>query len=74
MESIKYKIEILKFKITIFSTMLGGAIFLLINKEKLLLYFSEFFLLIIVALLLFYGTVGFISNLYQLNKIYKDLS
>ena len=36
MEKAKLKIDILKYKITLFTTILGSGIYLLINKESIL--------------------------------------
>ena len=43
-EKLKLKFEILKFKITLFSTILGAMVYLLANKEKILMDINKIFL------------------------------
>ena len=73
MEKIKLKIEVLKYKITLFSTMLGSGIFLLINKENILKTVNEIILYSVLWFLLVYGIIGFVNNLLKLNKEEKEL-
>ena len=68
MENKKLKIDILKYKITLFTTMLGSGIFLLVNKGKILETVNEIILYSVLWLLLVYGIVGFINNLSKLNQ------
>jgi len=73
MEKIKLKIEVLKYKITLFTTMLGSGIFLLINKDNILKTVNEVILYSVLWFLLVYGIVGFINNLFKLNQEEKKI-
>ena len=73
MEKIKLKIEVLKYKITLFTTMLGSGIFLLINKDNILKTVNELILYSVLWFLLVYGIVGFINNLFKLNQEEKKI-
>jgi uncharacterized membrane protein AbrB (regulator of aidB expression) len=69
---IKELIEILKFKITIFMSIIGGATFLAINIEKIS-FMPKMFVEIIIFLVLVYGVAGFMYNMFKLSEIQKDL-
>jgi hypothetical protein len=69
---IKELIEILKFKITIFMSIIAGAFYLAINIKNLPSIFGDYGTLI-VFFLIFYGVFGFVFNMIKLTKIQKDL-
>ena len=73
METIKLRIEILKYKITLFTTMLGSGIYLLINKRKILETLNDITFYVVLWLLLVYGVVGFVNNLFKLNQLEKTI-
>jgi len=73
MEKIKLKIEVLKYKITLFTTTLGAGIFLLINKENVLESINEIIFYSVLWFLLVYGIVGFVNNLFKLNQEEKKI-
>ena len=73
MEKIKLKIEVLKYKITLFTTILGAGIFLLINKENVLESINEIIFYSVLWFLLVYGIVGFVNNLFKLNQEEKKI-
>ena len=73
MEKAKLKIDILKYKITLFTTILGAGIYLLINKESILEAINSTIFYLVLWILLVYGIVGFINNLFRLNREDKKL-
>ena len=73
MEKVKLKIEILKYKITLFSTILGSGIFLLINQESILGTINKNIFYFVLCFLLVYGIVGFVNNLFNLNQEEKKI-
>jgi len=73
MEKIKLKIEVLKYKITLFTTTLGAGIFLLINKGNILKSINEIVFYSVLWFLLVYGIVGFVNNLFKLNYEEKKI-
>ena len=73
MEKIKLKIEVLKYKITLFTTMLGSGIYLLINKDNILKTVNEIILYSVLWFLLVYGIIGFVNNLFKLNQEEKKI-
>jgi len=73
MEKIKLKIEVLKYKITLFTTMLGSGIFLLVNKDNILKTVNEIILYSVLWFLLVYGVIGFVNNLFKLNQEEKKI-
>jgi hypothetical protein len=69
-------IEIIKFKITIFMTILAAAGFLAINCDKITKNFGEninILIWIVIFSFVFYGISGFIINFSKLNKIEKNI-
>jgi len=73
MENIKLRIEVLKYKITLFTTILGSGIFLLVNKKNILGTVSDVIFYSVLWLLLVYGITGFINNLFKLNQEEKKI-
>ena len=73
MDKLKIKIDIIKYKITLFTTVLGSGIYLLINKTKVLETVDKIVLYFVLWVLLVYGIVGFVSNLYKLNLEEKKI-
>ncbi len=73
MEKAKLKIDILKYKITLFTTILGSGIYLLINKKSILEAINQKVFYLVLWVLLVYGVVGFINNLFRLNREEKKL-
>jgi len=68
----KLYFEILKFKITLFTTIMGAGIYILLNKDKLI-FIGEIFFYIIVGVLMIYGFFGFIFNMLKLSDLEKEL-
>jgi len=68
MEKIKLKIDILKYKITLFTTILGSGIYLLINKTRILETVNSDAFYLVLWVLLVYGVAGFLNNLVKLNQ------
>ena len=73
MDKLKYKIDITKFKITIFMSALGAGIYIASAKDKLMPIFGEYGFYLLFFLLLGYGFIGYVSNLVKLNKIDKEI-
>ena len=73
MERVKLKIEILKYKITLFTTILGAGVYLLINKKNILDTMNDILFYGVVGILLIYGITGYVNNLYKLNEEEKQL-
>ena len=73
MEKIKLKIDILKYKITLFTTILGSGIYLLINKTRILETVNSDAFYFVLWVLLVYGVIGFVSNLFILNLEEKKI-
>ncbi len=69
LEKLKLRFEIVKYKITLFSTILSAGVYILINKADILKTINENIFYVIVYILFFYGTAGFISNISILNKM-----
>jgi len=73
MEKVKLKIEILKYKITLFTTILAAGVYLLINKKNILDAINDALFYGVVGILLIYGITGYVNNLYKLNEEEKQL-
>ena len=73
MQNLKIYVDILKYKITLFSSILASGIYLLINKTSILQTVNEFLFYAIVGLLLMYGAFGFIVNFLKISKKEKEL-
>jgi len=68
------KIEIYKFKITVFMAIIVASSYLVVNFDLLLKFIKiKEILVIFIYLLFLYGTVGFIINMYKLSVIEKEL-
>ena len=72
-EKTKLTIEVVKYKLTLFSSILGAGIYLLINKKTILETVNEFIFYFLVGVILIYGFLGFVVNILTLNDIQKDL-
>jgi len=72
-EKIKLTLEVVKYKLTLFSSILGAGIYLLINKTKILETVNELIFYSIVGTILIYGFLGFVVNILTLNDIQKDI-
>ena len=72
MENLKTYLEFIKFKITLFSTIIGGGIFLLMKKSILDSYFNEKFSKYIALVIVVYGLFGFLINVFEYNKRVKE--
>ena len=73
MENVKLIVDILKFKVMLFTGVLGSGVYLILNMTKLKAYINDFVLSLIVMSLFFYGLFGFVNNMLQLNKVLKKL-
>jgi len=73
LEKLKLKFEIIKYKVTLFTTILSAGIYILINKADILKTVNESFFYIIVYILLIYGIIGFIINISDLKRIGEEL-
>ena len=72
-ENEKILVDILKFKIMIFTGVLGSGIYLILNVNKLVEFVSLFLIKLVVVLLINYGAFGFLKNVIELNKILQKL-
>ncbi len=61
-----------KFKVTLFSAIMGGGIYLL-YKEKLLEVAGELLFYLVVGILMIYGFFGFIVNMLKLSDLERDV-
>ena len=73
MKDYKTIVEIIKFKLTIFSTILGAGIYLFLNKKHFIQIFDDLLFYLILAMLMIYGVLGFLYNLLKLNTIEQQL-
>jgi len=77
MENFKLFVDIVKYKITLFGTVLSAGIYLLINKNSLIETVDIRILYFISLVLIGYGITGFFINIFDLNsiknKIKKDI-
>ena len=73
MDKLKYKIDITKFKVTIFMSALGAGIYIASAKDKLMPIFGEYIYYALLALLFVYGSIGYVFNLRTLNKIDAEI-
>ncbi len=72
-ERMKIYVEMLKFKITLFSTILGGVIYLLLHKNEILDTINVWVFWVLSAILLAYGLIGFVKNVELYNKALERL-
>jgi len=72
MEKLKIKLDIIKYKITLFMTIIGASIYLLINKKSFLFIDNTFFYFM-SSVVFVYGISGFFSNIIELNKLKKEI-
>ena len=69
LEKLKLKFEIVKYKLTLFTTILSAGVYILINKADILKTINENIFYMIVYILFFYGSAGFVNNISILDKI-----
>ena len=67
------KIEIYKFKITVFMAIIAAVGFMVVNSVEFLKFLNAYVYYVIIALLSFYGVTGFIENMIKLSKIEKEI-
>jgi len=73
MENLKTYLEFIKFKITLFSTIIGAGIYLFVNKKLFVdLFVNEKLFKILVIVIVIYGIVGFLTNIFEYNKRVKE--
>jgi len=72
MEKIKFRFEILKFKITLFTTIMGGGIYLYLNKSNFLKDLDTKLFFASIVVMIIYGYIGFMLNLMKINKIERS--
>jgi len=68
-ELVKINIDILKTKLTFFASVVGGIMFLFINIDKINKFFNQYILAFGFIMIGFYGIIGVIKNLTELNRI-----
>jgi len=73
MERVKLEFEVLKFKVTLFTTILGSGIYLYINKVNFLHDVNKSLLYSTIIIIVLYGFFGFLSNLIKINKLNKEI-
>ena len=73
MEKIKSQIDILKIKLTFFSSLVGATVYLFLNIFKLGVLDIYLLLFVFVALLI-YGIIGVFNSIVGLNLKYEELS
>ena len=73
MEKLKLKLEIIKFKITLFMTIIGASVYLLINKKSFL-FIDNLSFYLISGIVFIYGISGFVTNIIELNKLKKEIN
>ena len=69
LEKLKLRFEIVKYKLTLFTTILSAGVYILINKTDILKTINENIFYVIVYVLFFYGSAGFVNNISILDKI-----
>ena len=74
LEKLKLRFEIIKYKLTLFTTILSAGVYILINKADILKTINENIFYTIVWLLMVYGIAGFINNLSNLNKMGENIN
>jgi len=69
------KIEIYKFKVTVFMAIIAAVGFMVVNSAKFLKFLNSFGFVyyVIIFLLAFYGTIGFIKNMNKLSLLEKEI-
>jgi len=72
MEKLKLQIDILKIKLTFFSSLAGGTVYIILNIDKLN-FLNKHILYTLFALLLIYSVLGVFVNISFLNEKYKEL-
>jgi len=73
MDNIKYRIDILKFKVTIFTSLFGGIVYLVVNYEKISQFISPYWFAVLIFALLAYALIGYLKNLGELSKIDENI-
>ena len=73
MDKLKYRIDILKFKVTIFTSLFAGIVYLVVNYEKISRFISPYWFAILIFALLAYALIGYLKNLGELSKIDENI-
>jgi hypothetical protein len=69
----KLYFEIVKFKVTLFTTIVGGGMYLFFNKESVVDVVGEPIFYGIVMVVVGYGVFGFVLNMLKLRKIEESV-
>jgi len=67
------KIEIYKFKVTIFMAIIAAVGFMVVNSEKFLKFINIWIYTTIIFIISIYGVIGFVFNMLKLSKLEKEL-
>ena len=81
LEKLKLKIEIVKYKITLFASGFSGTVYLLLNKRDIVVektnenvfYINEDMFYIVIGSIFLYSLYGFFTNLSKINLLEKDI-
>jgi len=68
------KIEIYKFKVTVFMAIIATVGFMVVNSEKFLKFINVWVYTSIVFIISTYGIIGFVFNMLKLSKLEKELN
>ena len=69
LERLKIRFEMVKFKITLFTTILGASIFVLLNKSRLSESVDIVYVYFTAMVLFAYGVFGYVVNMVELNEL-----
>ena len=67
------KVEIAKFKTTVFMAVIAAVGFLLSNADKLLKFLNGYLLGVLIIVIGGYGVIGFFINMLKLSEIEKEI-
>ena len=67
------KVEIYKFKVTVFMAVIAAVGFMVVNSIEFLKLLNAYIYYVIIALLTFYGVIGFMKNMAKLSKLEKEI-
>ncbi len=73
MDQMKYHIDILKFKVTIFTSLFAGIVYMIYNYEKINKFMPNYWFALLIFILLVYALIGYLKNLKELSKIDEDI-
>ena len=68
------KIEIYKFKVTVFMAIIAAVGFMIAKEDSFLKFINSILFNCVVAFLIIYGSIGFSINMVKLSKIEKELN